>query len=393
MLQLKHNRVDEDEKSRLEALTSYGILDTEPEKEFDDIAKIASRICGTPIAVVNLVGDRVQFFKAEVGLGVRSTPFDSSFCAKAILEDEFLMIPDAAKDYRFDCNPLVVGDPHIRFYAGAILKTPEGHPIGTVCVLGYEPLVLDELQQDTLRLLAKQVMVQLELRKSLREKSSEAEAQRLLSERRRAEAEALATADAERKILNQELAHRMKNTLATVMAIASQTLKDVSEKNAVAAFTGRIQALSQAHDVLLRENWSSAEIMDVMLSVLTLHCDENRRDLEGPTVTLGPKAGLSLSLVLHELATNAIKYGGLSNEIGRISVKWSVIDVGGVPNLSMTWSETGGPPVTEPTRRGFGSRLIRMGIAGTGQVETSYLSSGFTATFQAPMSKVREIGS
>jgi two-component sensor histidine kinase len=390
---LKNEQFEIREERRLAALSAYNILDSEPEKDFDDIAKIASRICGTPIAVVNLIADRRQFFKAEVGLGVRSTPFDSSFCAKAILENEFLMIPDATKDHRFDCNPLVTGEPHIRFYAGAILKTPDDLPIGTVCVLGYEPLVLDALQQDTLRLLARQVMVQLELRKSLSEKSHEAEAQRRLSERRLAQTKALAQADQERKLLNQELAHRMKNTLAMVMAIASQTLKDVSEKDAVAAFTGRIQALSQAHDVLLRENWSSAEITDVVLSVLTLHSDDIRRDIDGPTVTLGPKAGLSLSLLLHELATNAIKYGALSNDSGKIFLKWSVDDIDAVPTLSLTWTESGGPMVVEPTRRGFGSRLIRMGIGGTAQVEMSYIPSGFSASFTAPMAIVQEMGS
>lgn len=381
------------EERRLAALASYQVLDTEPEKDFDDIAQIASRICGTPIAVVNLIGDRRQFFKAEVGLGVRSTPFDSSFCAKAILENEFLMIPDATKDHRFDCNPLVTGEPHLRFYAGAILKTPDDFAIGTVCVLGYEPRVLDELQQDTLKLLARQVMVQLELRKSLREKSHEAEVQRRLSERRLARTKAMARAEEERKLLNAELSHRMKNTLSMVLAIAAQTLKDVSERDAVDAFTGRLHALSKAHDVLLRENWSSAEIADVMLSVLTLHADGTRQDLDGPKVTLGPKAGLSLSLLLHELATNAIKYGALSNDTGRVSVKWSVDEIEGVPTMSMVWTESGGPEITEPTRRGFGSRLIRMGIAGTGYVEKSYLPTGFTATFTAPMAAVQDVGS
>ena len=372
---------------------SYDILDTDREKDFDDVAKIASRVCGTPMAVVNFIGDRRQFFKAEVGLGVSSTPLDSSFCAKATLENEFLMIPDATKDPRFVCNPLVTGEPHIRFYAGAVLRTPDHQAIGTVCVLGHKPLVLDELQQDTLRLLARQVMTQLELRKALREKSFEAEAQRRLRERSQAQTEALAKADKERKLLNQELAHRMKNTLAMVMAIASQTLKDVAERDAVAAFTGRIQALSQAHDVLLRENWSSAEITDVMRSALTLHSDDTRRDLDGPEVSLGPKAGLSLSLLLHELATNAIKYGALSNDNGRISVRWSIDEIEGVPTLSMTWAESGGPVVREPTSRGFGSRLIRMGIAGAGHVEKSYHPHGFIATFKAPIALVQEISS
>lgn len=93
-------------------------------------------------------------FNAEVGLGVRSTPFDSSFCAKAILENGFLMVPDATKDKRFECNPLVTGEPNLRFYAGALLKMDNDLAIRTVCVLGYEPMALDELQQDMLKLLA-----------------------------------------------------------------------------------------------------------------------------------------------------------------------------------------------------------------------------------------------
>ncbi|WP_413708557.1 PAS domain S-box protein [Rhizobium sp. Rhizsp82] len=153
------------ELRRLQALEAYAILDTPPEEDFDDVAKLASDICATPIAVVNLIGDRRQFFKAEVGLGVRETPFGSSFCAKAILENDFLMVPNATEDARFDCNPLVTGEPHLRFYAGAILKTPEGLPVGTVCVLDYEPRELDEVQQRTLRVLASQVMARLELRR------------------------------------------------------------------------------------------------------------------------------------------------------------------------------------------------------------------------------------
>lgn len=137
------------ESERLAALASYDMLDTPRERDFDEIADLASRICGTPIAVVNLIAEGRQFFKAEVGLGVRETPLDSSFCAKAILEEDFLLVPDATKDYRFDCNPLVTGEPGLRFYAGALLKTEQGHAIGTVCVLDYKPHDLTNLQQDT----------------------------------------------------------------------------------------------------------------------------------------------------------------------------------------------------------------------------------------------------
>lgn len=127
--------------------------------------------------------------------------------------------------------------------------------------------------------------------------------------------------------------------------------------------------------------------------MLTLHSDDTRRDLEGPEVFLGPKAGPSVSLLLHELATNANKYGSLSNDVGRVSGKWLVEDVDDVPTLTIIWSESGGPTVIEPTRRGFGSRLIRMGIAGAGHVEMNYLPDGFTATFKAPIFVVLDISS
>ncbi len=124
---------------------------------------------------MNLIGEGRQFFKAEVGgLGVRETPLESSFCAAAILDGDFLLVPDATRDARFECNPLVAGDPHLRFYAGALLKTAEGHAIGTVCVLDYEPRDLTAVQQQTLRVLARQVMTQLELRRALRRGREEA---------------------------------------------------------------------------------------------------------------------------------------------------------------------------------------------------------------------------
>ncbi|NGM48963.1 PAS domain-containing protein [Caulobacter sp. 602-2] len=157
----------EREARRLAALRRYDILDTPREAAFDEIVALAAEICGVPIALVSLVDEHRQFFKAEIGLGVDGTPLESSFCVKAILEDDFLLVPDATRDPRFDCNPLVTGDPHVRFYAGALLKTAEGLPIGTLCVLDTAPKDLSPLQQRTLQVLARQVMSQLELRLSL----------------------------------------------------------------------------------------------------------------------------------------------------------------------------------------------------------------------------------
>jgi signal transduction histidine kinase len=155
------------EQRRLAALHSYGILDTVRESAFEDITRIASLVCGTPIAVVNLIDAERQWFKSEVGLGVRETPLATSICAHAILEHDVLVVPDTTLDGRFAENPLVTGDPGLRFYAGALLKTADGLAIGTVCVLDTEPRRLTQEQVDVLRGLARQVMTQLELRRML----------------------------------------------------------------------------------------------------------------------------------------------------------------------------------------------------------------------------------
>ena len=155
------------EAERLQALRSYGILDTAVEPAFDDITRIASYICQTPISVINLIDDGRQWFKSEVGLGVRETPLDSSLCAHAILEQSFMEIPDTTLDQRFVNNPLVTGDPHLRFYAGALLRTPDGLPLGTVCVLDFQPRRLSAEQRELLSVLARQVMSQMEFRRAL----------------------------------------------------------------------------------------------------------------------------------------------------------------------------------------------------------------------------------
>ena len=668
------------EKARLAALDRYEILDTPTERDFDEIARLASDICGTPIAVVNFVAADRQFFKAEVGLGVRATPLESSFCAQAILEDEFLEIPDMTRDARFDGNPLVRGAPHLRFYAGALLKTDEGLPIGTVCVLDHAPRELDELQRRTLRVLARQVMARLELRQALREKAREVAVERRLGSRRktlakRLEAEnrkirqeeerhrvaqdaggigifevdivsgvvevseefcrifglplqrtypataledrvveddsgmrsngrsrrdgtaqldveyriqrqndgavrwiarrarlmtdaggeplkmvgvvidvtdarrrdshaaallrlgdrlrevgaagevsriavemlakglavertgfatidrdagafaiehdwtapgtpslagpggtvragasierllagetlavsdvaeadwlgadaamysaigvrsfievpmldqgrligvlfaqesqprrwtqdettfawsvadrtyaalAKSRAEAEQVLLNHELGHRLKNTLAMVQAIASQTLRGFAEKEALTAFTSRLRALGSAHEVLLHQNFDTARLRAVVDKVVAPHAPGDRLDMSGPDLAIGSKAGLSLSLILHELATNAVKYGALSNDTGRVAIDWTVDRDEGDPLFTLTWRESGGPPVVEPESTGFGSRLIRTGICGTRDVSKRYDPEGFVAVFRAPLVLLQE---
>jgi GAF domain-containing protein len=164
-----HVPVPNSEPKRVKVLWQYDILDTIPEEVFDDLTELAARICEAPIALISLVDERRQWFKAKVGTTVQETARDISFCAHAITQTGLFIVPDATKDKRFSKNPLVTSDPKIRFYAGAPLITPDGYALGTLCVLDKVPRELRPDQQQALQILARHVVDQLELRRRSRE--------------------------------------------------------------------------------------------------------------------------------------------------------------------------------------------------------------------------------
>jgi len=174
------SRIEEAERRRVEALERYAIFDTPREEAFDEIVRLAAEICDVPIAVINFVGSDRQFFKAEVGLGVRETPIETSFCAHAVSEGDFLIVPDATKDARFAHFPQVADEHGIRFYAGAMLRTRDGVPVGSMCVLDKRPRKLSELQRRTLDVFARQIMHQLDLRLAMTELAAQERRYRLL---------------------------------------------------------------------------------------------------------------------------------------------------------------------------------------------------------------------
>lgn len=658
--------------SRLEALYDRGILDTTPEVGYDDIVRLATRLCDTPVALISFVDKDRQWFKAKLGFEPRETPIAQSVCRHAIGLKDLLIIPDLTLDARTCTNPLVVGEPRLRFYAGAPLVTAEGQTLGTICVIDHVPRPegLTETQADDLRALARQVMALLDMRhlvasrddllvkadqlhrqaqaghqrltamfdqapgfmallrgpdhvfdlanpayrrlvgnreligktvaqalpdadrqgyvtlldqvyrsgqplsqkaaryavqvdlasaaeerfldfvfqpvldeqghvtgifiegsdvtahvrqtrrvsalaalgECLRELTdaneiAEAAARcladaiggscigfgkvdlrndtievpvdwcsdngisvvgvhsfrsfgtylddlkrgetvvvsdvdvdpRTASDARRLEAVharafvnvpimvhgtldtvifilnaqmrvwscedidlarqvgdrahmAIARARAEQaqQVLNEELSHRMKNTLAIVQAIATQTLRGVSERDAVEALSKRIGALSRAHDTLLRQRWVSADLRDVAQATLETFGQASSFVFNGPDLQIGPRATLSVSLLLHELATNAVKYGALSVPGGRVALCWSVASDDGEETMTMSWDETGGPEVHEPARQGFGSRLINMGLIGTGGVKLQFRPEGLFALMSAPLFQMQQ---
>jgi PAS domain S-box-containing protein len=607
------------ETARLQTLRGLGILDTPAEVGFDELVQAAACLCGAPLSAVSLVDADRQWFKAKVGLEADEAPRDVSFCTHAMHGGDVYVVPDAAQDALFAKNPLVVGDPRIRFYAGAPIRAPNGAPLGTLCVIDTvaRPEGLNVDQRAVLRVLANQVESQIRLRNTFHAREEQLvgaldsaavgwwdwevatnrvtgneemafafglspdtaatgapieaffanvhptdrpmlqdaiddaiasgapfrEEYRLLrpdgserwvsargrylqqtgrfpgvilditesknadarlrdsdigrelamqaanlgrfdhhpyrgaryyddralemmgltaeevsdlnhvlhkvvhAEDRHRMAAALAAAvdsgragpfketfriihaqtgelrwiavsgrsqfvdgictrfmgvfedvteaklaEEHRRLLTNELNHRVKNTLAVVVTLVDQSLRGSTDLAAARAdVAGRIQALSRAHDILTADNWSDAAISDIGAQVArSLSLPADRLEMSGPPIRLGPRPALQLSLALHELSTNALKYGALSNEDGRVSLMWAIDGSA----LRVTWAERGGPTVIPPSRRGFGSVLMEKatGAAFGGQAVIDYRPVGVLWTLAAPLAGLAESG-
>ncbi|WP_314441196.1 hybrid sensor histidine kinase/response regulator [Massilia timonae] len=234
-----------DEEARLAVLDSYGILDTPPERSFDDVVRLVSQLLAAPIVAVNLIARGRQWFKSEIGLGMREMPLDDSICRFALLEEQQLIVPDTREDPRFRCNPLVTKDAGLRFYAGALLKTRDGVPLGTLCVLDDKPRPqgLSEQEQFVLATLAHQVMSQIELRKAM------AEQEALIA--------ALRQADQRKDEFLAMLAHELRNPLAPIVSAATM----LSNFNLDPAMVQR------ASEIVARQAGHMTSLIDDLLDV------------------------------------------------------------------------------------------------------------------------------
>lgn len=204
-------------------------------------------------------------------------------------------------------------------------------------------------------------------------------------------------AEGHRSLLANELNHRVKNTLATVQAIVVQTLRaNLSPAGTRDAIQGRIRSLAAASDVLTRESWDGATLTEVATTALAPFRaeDDLRIKVRGPEVTLTPRLALAFSMAFHELATNALKYGALTNEVGRILLDWDIVAGAGPRTLRLTWQEFDGPPVSPPTRRGFGSRMIERALADEleGRAEIDYRTGGIVFTAEARLPETSRLG-
>jgi PAS domain S-box-containing protein len=199
-------------------------------------------------------------------------------------------------------------------------------------------------------------------------------------------------AEKRQQLLIDEINHRVKNTLATVQSFASQSLRNANSlPEGRAAFEARLLALSRSHDVLTHQHWEGADLVDVVNGATAPYRGRREHDrfrISGASLRLRPKAVLALSLAFHELATNAVKYGALSVDTGRVSIDWRTVPE--TQRFELRWREHGGPEVRQPERRGFGSRLIERGLAQDidGEAQLAFEASGLTFSIDAPLNEI-----
>ncbi len=346
MLATSHPRQEE----RLDALRLYEILDTPRETEFDDIVDLVAEICEAPVAVVNFIDADRQWFKAEVGLGVCSTPLETSLCSHVILENDFVEIPDTLKDSRMCDNPLCIGDGGFRFYAGALLKTPDGLPLGTLCVLDRKPRTLTPLQRRTIQLMADRVMSELNLRLALRRQS----------------------------LLRREIDHRVKNSLASVGAIIGlQSARSSPEtRQALDGVLSRLTALEALHEELYKvgdgDEVDFAGLVERAVSKLR-HLVPERIAIEVDVDPhpLSSEQANAIALTVNEFVTNSAKHGFPEGRDGTVRIEGGASGAG----FRLVCSDDGIGDAQAIERieqsAGLGSRVIRT-LAASVQATTSW---------------------
>lgn len=481
---------------RLEALKKFVPDMAAHDADFDALTAVAAGLFLAPTALVTLLDDQHQWFKAALGTDERTAPAATSFCAHAIEQPEggVLVVKDTATDSRFAGQPSGPGAMLPRFYAGAPIFI-EGEPVGTICVFDIEPhatVGADAVEQ--LSRLAALASSLLRLKHETREQAlKEAELTReekrhemaldaanigswlwnirsgdiscnmamtrmfgfepstsvhardifaaihpddrlgalarlrsamandeeydglfrlakggrwVLGRGRVHERDAYGrptvflginidvteeqASNQRTRLLLRELNHRVKNTLAMLQSLARQTLRTTSDpEQFMTAFAGRLQAISEAHGLLSDHEWGAIRLSALLRKQLAPHVRDYDAQVEvhKDEILLGPDQAVGLGLVLHELATNAAKYGSLSRSSGKVIITARRVLEDGITVLRMTWVEVGGPPVVEPERRGFGSILIERSLDKVmgSSVEVQYLPAGLTALVRLPL--------
>ncbi|MCY0096246.1 histidine kinase dimerization/phosphoacceptor domain -containing protein [Hoeflea ulvae] len=350
------------QSERLQALYSYETLDTDREKDFDDIVQLASSICGTSISLVSLVDADRQWFKASVGLDMTETPIETALCSHAILEEEFIEIEDTLNDPRMVDNPLCCGAPGLRFYAGALLKTPDGLPIGTLCVLDHQPRSLTPLQRDAIKVLARQVMVQLELRKAIGSAAT----------------------------MRQEVDHRVKNSLQSLSAFAriqERRLQSEEAKQAVSKIKTRIDAVATLHEYLYKTDAGSNVDLGVYLRNIVDYLGETTpsnvtMEYAPVSVEVGSQQAVSVGTLVNEFVANSYKHAFPDQRAGVVRIELENPAPGTV-RVTCSDNGTGMPPDIDSRSGGLGMKIAEIACMELRcELELKIAAQGVTAVIE-----------
>jgi len=326
---------NEAERERLKALYAYDIMDTETEEAYDNLTRIAARICGTPVSLISLIDPERQWFKAAHGMDATETPRDIAFCNHAIKnKDEVMEVPDASIDRRFKKNPLVTRENGIRFYAGAPLRTPNGQAIGTLCVIDQKPKQLTREQQNTLQVLADQVMILLELRRKNRE----------LQEKEAVANEHIKELEKFAYVVSHDLKSPLNNifSLSSLLRDGCEDRLDESEKRSLDFLQESAASLGDLIDGILnhyrsdklleadREHISAADLLDKVTGLFSHKARFSyilRNGIDILNIQSAPVQQILINLIANGLKYNDSKIPhiqieiGLDNDFYRFSVK------------------------------------------------------------------------
>lgn len=365
-------------RERLTALYQTDLMDSGPEERFDRLTRLVAATLSVPVALVSLVDTRRQFFKSTFGLPEpwkteRETPLTHSFCQHVVARAAPLVIEDATLD-PLVCDNLAIPELNVRAYLGTPLISGDGHVLGSLCAIDSVPRQWTAREQEILTDFARLVEEQISLRKRVEE---------------------LARFDEQRALIQGELSHRIKNifsVISSLLLVSSRTETDL--EGFVRSVTGRIQALSKANDFIVNvkpDGDESTRGLAGLIDALLAPFKRNDRQVvfSCPSMSVGEKTAAALALVIHELATNAAKYGALSTVDGHIDVQCRFDDA----TFRIIWREIGGPPVTgEPSRKGFGTKMVARTVEAQlmGKIERNFTGDGLVVSLDIPSLVLRQ---
>jgi two-component sensor histidine kinase/integral membrane sensor domain MASE1 len=372
----------------LHAASARLAAELDPDRLVQEITDAGCELSGAEFGaffdnVVDQNGERYRLFALS---GARREdfanfpmPHNTAIFEPTFRGDEPVRMDDVTTDPRFGLNSPFGGFPPghlpVRSYMAVPVISRSGEVMGGLLFGHSRPGVFDEAAEHSVVALAGHAAIAIDNAR--------------LFQAAQQEIAARTAAEAQQKLLLDELNHRVKNTLATVQSISAQTLRSSTTMEAFhEAFEGRLMAISEAHNLLSRENWRGLMLEDLVRRELAPYGaeDANRISIRGPQVWLPPSTALAFGMAVHELAANAARHGALAIGSGRVALSWSVEGSGADARLKLTWEESGGPPVAPPLRRGFGTRmidaLVRQDLRG--EIERRYEPSGLVCTITCP---------